>query len=129
MTARGVVQVYKMEHKIRYGIIGLITALTIFGGVIVLSDAELENAWYCDNNGRVGIFEEMSSTNKSGYWMEDDIRRRATCTNSAWIPLIDYCEQEGIKNCNRIDAQPATEDSSWTGKYLCKEFCEKIYLP
>ena len=105
-----------MDDKIRWGIIGVVTALAIFGGIITLTQDELDNAWYCDNHGRVGIFERMSDTNKSGYWMQDGIERRATCTKSHWIPLVDYCEQQGISNCRRLSNAVSAKEDVWTGR-------------
>jgi len=115
-----------MNEKIRYGIIGTISALLIFGGAIILSPAELDHAWYCNNNGRVGIFDHMSSTNKSGYWLVDDHWKRATCTKSKWIPLRQYCEEQGIKRCGVLDTNTAKEDV-WTNMYWCTDVCDEIY--
>ena len=116
-----------MNKLIRWGIIGLVTALATFGGVITLTQDELDHAWYCDNKGRIGIFERMSDTNKSGYWMEDGIEKRATCTKSHWIPLTDYCEAQGIKNCGRLSNVVTARNDEWTNKYWCDEVCDPIY--
>lgn len=114
-----------MEQPIRYGIIGTITMLLLFGGVIVLSPDELDHAYYCDRNDRIGIFESLSSTNKTGYWHENNTLKKATCVKSAWIPLKDYCEQQGITDCNNIKAN-AKEDV-WTGRYWCTDECDELY--
>lgn len=115
-----------MKQPIRYGIIGTITMLLLFGGIIVLSPDELDNAYYCDRNDRVGIFEYLSSTNKTGYWHDDEGKRKqSTCTKSKWIPLKDYCEQQGITNCGSIGT-PSLEDE-WTGRYWCTDTCDEIY--
>ena len=114
-----------MNEKIRYGIIGTISALLIFGGVIVLTPDELDHAWYCDRNGRIGIFDHMSETNKSGYWLVDDVWKRATCTKSAWIPLREYCRQEGLIDCLII--KTTAKEDAWTGRYWCTDVCDEIY--
>ena len=117
-----------MNEKIRYGIIGTIVTLLIFGGATVLTNEELDHAWYCDNHGRVGIFERMSSTNKSGYWHnEDGLEKRATCTKSEWIPLRDYCEEQNITNCQRISNKVTAKEDVWTKKYWCTDTCDEIY--
>ena len=117
-----------MNEKTRWGIIGLIAVLSVFGGAITLTDNELDHAWYCDNHGRIGIFERMSSTNKSGYWHnEEGVEKRATCTKSKWIPLVDYCEAEGITNCNQLTNTVTAKEDVWTQKYWCTDTCEEVY--
>jgi len=116
-----------MNKYIRWGIIGLVTVLTIFGGIITLTDDELANAYYCDNHGRIGIFDHLSSTNKSGYWLVDEDWKRATCTKSKWIPLVDYCEAEGITNCNQLTNTVTAKEDVWTQKYWCTDTCEEVY--
>jgi hypothetical protein len=119
-------RMYIMNKNIRWGIIGTITTLLVFGGIIVLSEDELDHAYYCDTNQRVGIFEYLSSTAKTGYWFEDGTRKQSTCTGSTWIPLRDYCESQGIRDCKRVELKVAVADI-WTGRYLCRETCEKVY--
>lgn len=113
-----------MNKYIRWGIIGTIAALAIFGGIIILTDDELDKAWYCPANTKIGIFENMSKTNVTGYWYIDGVRKQSTCTKSKWIPLREYCETQGIKNCGRIDST-ATEDI-YTGRYWCTDTCDPI---
>jgi hypothetical protein len=117
-----------MDKKITYGVAGLVTILAIFGGYLIFTDDELDKAWYCDINGRVALFEELSSTNKTGYWYEDGIRKQSTCTNSKWIPLRDYCESQGFPNCKGLDITPAPVlPDVYTGKWLCRDTCEPLY--
>jgi hypothetical protein len=120
-----------MDKKITYGIVGTISMLLIFGGYLILTDDELDKAWYCDVNDRIGIFEYLSSTNKTGYWFEDGVRKQSTCTHSQWIPLRDYCEQQGIKDCKKIPKELIEDNLAkndvFTGKFLCRDVCEPLY--
>ena len=114
-----------MDEKIRWGIIGLVSALAVFGGYIVLSELELNHAYYCNTNNKVGIFETLSKTNVTGYWHVNETRKQSTCTKSKWIPLREYCKAKGIPDCRRIKAT-ATEDH-FTGKIWCDtKSCDDI---
>lgn len=113
-----------MNKFIRWGIIGVATALAIFGGYIILTNEEIDNAYYCLSNAKVGIFEYLSKTNVTGYWHVDNVTKQSTCTKSKWIPLRNYCESKGIKDCGRIKTT-ATEDH-YTGKYWCTDKCDPI---
>jgi hypothetical protein len=115
-----------MNEKIRYGVIGLVTLLAGFGGVIILNDAELDRAYYCPSKGTVGVFESVSKTGSTGYWTVDGVKKQATCTKSKWTPLKDYCAAQGIKNCARLEAHPAKDDV-WQGIYWCTDTCDPVY--
>lgn len=114
-----------MNKYIRWGIIGVVTILAIFGGYIVLSDDEIENAYYCTANSKVGIFESLSSTNKTGYWYEDNVRKQSTCVKGEWIYLKVYCDSNGIKNCKQVSITKIQEDVR-TGRYWCTDTCDEI---
>ena len=115
-----------MGKMLNYGVIGAVILIAGLGGYILLTDEQLDNAYYCTSNEQVGIFEYLSSTDKTGYWYEDGVRKQSTCRNGYWIPLREYCEANEIKNCGKIEPSTLVEDV-WTGKYLCRETCEKIY--
>jgi hypothetical protein len=115
-----------LKQSVKYGLVGLVTLLAGFGGFVVLNDAELDNAYYCTSKGTVGVFESLSATGVTGYWLEGGVKKQATCTKGFWVPLRQYCAENNIQNCGRLDA-PAASSDNWTGRYWCTDVCSEIY--
>ena len=113
-----------MNELTRWGVIGAVALLLGMGGVMVLTDDELDHAYFCTSNSKVGIFESLSKTNVTGYWKIDGTTKQSTCTKGRWIPLKDYCKENNITNCARIT--PTASEDKYTGKYWCTDKCDPI---
>jgi hypothetical protein len=107
-----------MDDKIKYGI-GIISILLLLSGTYYISRTDFEKSYYCSTSNTVGIFDRLSSTQKTGYYTENNIEKSKTCTNSKWIKLNDYCTQNNI-DCNSLleqqKDQPQTTNSA---QYRC----------
>lgn len=83
-----------------YGIIGVLI-MASGGTLFYLSQEQLNNTYICPLTNVTGIFEKLSSSNKTGYWTINGTTKQATCTNSAWIKLDTWCVQNNI-NCSQF---------------------------
>ena len=86
------------NQTITYGILGILSlAIAAFGGTMYLTEDQLDNAYVCSVNENVGFFDRLSSTSKTGYYIdENNDSKRKVCTNGMWIPLKEYAEERGI---------------------------------
>lgn len=88
-----------MDNK-RTGLIAVVTAIIAFGGSMALTPVEMDEAYYCPLTEQVGIFDRLSDSMKTGYYMEGDVEKRVACrsgnTYDTWIPLREYAEMQGI---------------------------------
>ena len=86
-----------MTDKITYGILGLITTMILgFGGYMVLTPDQLDHAYVCTINEKVGFFDSLSATGKTGYWVLDGINKSSVCINGIWKPLKTYAKEKGV---------------------------------
>ena len=119
-------------EKITYGLAGLLSVVILaFGGTILLSQDELDHAYVCTTNENVAFFDKLSSTSKTGYYVdENNISQSIVCRNGFWIKLEEYAKSKGIS----VDAllKKGTVHPSITvaeiGKhYMCdQQKCEVI---
>jgi hypothetical protein len=89
----------KMEtnQKISYGLIGILyVVVAAFGGSLYFTENELNNLYVCTTNQNVGYFEYLSSTAKTGYWLEDNVTKSLTCRNGFWINIKVYSLENNI---------------------------------
>ena len=86
------------NEKIVYGVIGLVLLLAGgFGGSLLLSPDEFANAYVCSSTEKVGIFERLSSTAKTGYYTNElGEAKSSPCRDGTWIKLKAYAESKGI---------------------------------
>lgn len=104
-----IVQLIKMEtkNKILTGFIGFVLVLAGFGGNMLLTPDQFENAYVCDLTEEVGIFlGGISGTAYSGYPNLEDRKGSIKCgttdNKGKWISLVDYAKEEGIDPLNFI---------------------------
>ena len=117
------------------GILGLVVILASLGGNLLLEQDVFDNSYVCTANEKLGFFmgnvghpEPLSSTSKSGYWIDvDGNDRRSTCRNGVWQTLSSYAEEKGIDPFTLIVPQPVGEDVTPTPEvpqskqYLCND--------
>lgn len=86
-----------MDTKIIAGIIGVIGLLLGWGGNIVLSQDQVDNSYVCNANGNVGLFQRLSDTTKSGYYIDETgVERQKICRDGNWLPLKQYAKDAGV---------------------------------
>jgi len=90
-----------MDEKYIKGIIGAVCLLLGFGGNMALTDTQMDNAYICPLNNQVGVFDRVSASMKTGYYLDNTgIEKRVACregrTYAAWIPLTTYAESKGV---------------------------------
>jgi hypothetical protein len=117
-----------MDNRIKYGI-GILSMILLFSGTYYISGVDFEKTYYCNTSNSVGIFDRLSSTQKTGYYTENGIDKSKTCTNSKWVKLSDYCTQNNI-DCNTILEQQNQPQTSNAQQYRCyappRNECEPI---
>lgn len=98
-----------MDNKILFGIIGVLI-LTGAGTITLLQLQEDPNLYICSQNNNTARFESLSSTNKTGYWYVDGVRKQATCTNGIWERPSQWAERFNVSMDTISDLQGAEED-------------------
>jgi hypothetical protein len=93
-----------------YGIIGLL----IVGGLgaYILTPDQLDKASTCTTTNITGIFERLSSTNKTGYWTVNGTQKSTVCTGGVWIPTRTWMEMYNISEVTFgvVNQSTSTED-------------------
>jgi len=97
------------KEKIITGIVGLILIVSGFGGSQLLTEDQLENAYYCPITQEVGVFDRLSSSMKTGYYIDVELVEQSTAcrigrTYEAWVPLKEYAKSQGIDPLSLIVA-------------------------
>lgn len=82
-----------VDNKKTYGIIAILSMLLGFGGNMIISD---DNTYVCTTNENIGVFERLSSTQKTGYWTENGTEQSSVCRNGYWITIKEYAKNQGI---------------------------------
>ena len=84
-------------NKITYGIIGFLSLIVAgLGGTIYLSEDQFDNAYICSINQEIVIAENLSSTAKTAYWIEENVLKSKVCRNGYWLPLKQYVKDNNI---------------------------------
>jgi hypothetical protein len=105
---------YNMKAQTKLATTGLLGILLLsgLGTVYVLTKEQLPFTYICPANNVTGIFDRLSSTNKTGYWTVNGTSKSSVCTNSAWITLTEWCK------INKIDCKQFTEEGMITNPEL-----------
>jgi len=85
-----------MAQNIQKGIIGVLALLMGFGGSLLLTLDQIENAYICTANEKIGFFDSFSSTMKTGYWSDDSGDHSSVCRGGYWVKLADYAKEKGV---------------------------------
>ena len=86
-----------VNTKITYGVIGLVALLLGFGGSLLLNQDQMDKAYVCSSNDKLGFFDRLSSTSKTGYFKGDDgLEKKVTCTGGTWVKLTTYANSKGV---------------------------------
>ncbi len=87
-----------MNEKLKHGgLVGLITLLLIFGGNMLLTEDELNNAYICTYNEKWGVFYGgVSPTGKTAYPYIENKTNYRICRNGIWMDLRTYAETKGV---------------------------------
>lgn len=117
--------------KILSGVLGLVVLLAGLGGTIYLTTDEYDNAYVCTSSEKVGVFERLSSTGKTGYYTDSSGNQKyAVCTNGVWVHLSPYAQEKGLEPASflasskeaglkEIIPSPVTYDCAGVKKYSC----------
>ena len=102
-----------MKMKKEYGIIGVLSLLLVFGGTMYLTQSQLPNTYVCSVNHNIGVFYKLSSTHKTGYYLnENNITKRKVCSKGIWISISEYAKLNNIPVEKLL--QPKTPQSNYT---------------
>ena len=107
-----------MNNDTKIGVIGLISLLLVFGGNMVLTQNELNNAYYCPSTNEFGIFYGgISKTGLTAYPYEENRTDYVRCINSQWIKLDKYAEELNITPEQLLNSQSNKTETSITISY------------
>lgn len=114
-----------MENKTIYGIIGILILATGGTGIYTLLQMQEDpNLYICSITNATGRFESLSSSNKTGYWYVDTVRKQATCTGGYWLRPEAWASLNNISMDAVTDLTPTTEDI--TQDYVVQVTCPSI---
>ena len=91
-----------METKIIIGIVAIVSMLAGgFGGTMLFTQDQLDNMYVCSLTDEVGIFDRLSASMKTGYWMDDlGVEQKKACRDGRiydpWVPLEQYAEDHNV---------------------------------
>jgi hypothetical protein len=85
-----------MADGIQKGIIGILALLFGFGGTMLLTQDQIDNAYICTANEKIGFFDSFSSTMKTGYWSEDGQDFSSVCRGGEWVKFTEYARAKGV---------------------------------
>ena len=91
--------VLKMDAKITYGIFGIVLLIAGFGGSMMLDQDTIDHTYVCSVNEKIGTFDHLSSTSKTGYWpdpLNASNELSKVCYKGEWIKLEVYAASLGI---------------------------------
>ncbi len=112
------------ETKIWSGLIGLIGLLIGFGGSTYLSADTIDNTYVCNINEKLGVFDRLTSSHKSGYYIDElGDERRKVCTNGQWIPLNEYAKQKGVDPQTYLEPEVVISEPEIIEKIIQSEDC------
>lgn len=117
-----------MDNKIAYGIIGVLSLLSIFGGTLYLSESELDNTYICTINNNTGIFYGgISGTGLTAYPYKENRTDYERCYGGEWIKLETYIEEFGSIG-NQIIIEEKREEIKYNGReWICNPSeCKEI---
>jgi hypothetical protein len=78
------------------GILGLVMLIAGFGGGLYVAPDDLSRAWVCNASQKIGMFDRVSSTAKTAYYVDAvGVERRVSCTG-VWVKLVDYAKLKGV---------------------------------
>lgn len=125
-----------MDNKLIYGILGAVLVLAGFGGSLILTQDELDNAFYCTATEEVGIFYGgISGTAYTAYPYEENRTDYKRCkldgNKGIWINLKDYAKEKGVPILDilqkSLEPNPIENQISKGKSYLCSPIkCEVI---
>lgn len=100
-----------MNENISRGIIAVLAIMAGFGGSLTLDQDSLDHAYICTINENVGVFDRLSSTNKTGYYFDEKgVEQSKVCRNGEWINLIDYAKMRGVDPLILLNKQDSTSN-------------------
>ena len=95
-----------MVDKTSVGIIGVLSALLISGGIYEINQ---DNAYLCSSDNSVGVFTSLSSTGVTGYYSIDGVRKGKICSGGKWVKITkDMIPEKKITEweCNPNECIP-----------------------
>ena len=108
----------KMNDKLAYGLIGTLLLLVGFGGSQLLTQGQLDNAYVCTTNENVAIFQRLSSTMKTGYYLDEDgVEQSIVCRNGFWVSLKEYATSKGVTIDSLLQKSLLISDSNYTTQW------------
>jgi len=81
----------------RIGVIGLFALLLAGGTILYLQQDELDRAYVCTSSGELGLFERLSSSNRTAYPQPvgNNTGSKLCGSGGVWVPCNEYAKQFG----------------------------------
>lgn len=107
-----------MDNKLIGGIIGIVSLLLGFGGSLLLNPDQLAKAYVCTSNEKIGVFDRLSSTSKTGYYLDNGVEKSSVCTSGLWLKLEVYAQSKGV-SIEQLLQSPQDNPVAQAKQYLC----------
>lgn len=115
--------------KFAKGIIGTVLILFGFGGGVVMDQDQIDHAYVCSVNEKVGIFDRLSDTAKTGYYLNmEGEEKYNVCRGGTWINFKKYAKDHGI-DPSLLFSSTLNKNVGSADQYLCSSDpygCEPI---
>ena|SRR3990167_2263139 len=106
------------DQKLIYGLLGAVLVLMGFGGSLLLTQDQLDNAYVCTTNENVAIFQRLSSTMKTGYYLDENgVEQSIVCRNGFWVSLKEYATSKGVTIDSLLQKSLLISDSNYTTQW------------
>lgn len=111
----------KMGAGTKIGIIGIISVL-VMSGIYVLTQGEIDHLYICTSTNYSGIFENLSSTNKTGYFYNTTTNQTQSkgCTGGYWEPYAIFSARTGL---NISQLRPLESGEIMLSEYSITQQC------
>ena len=113
-----------MDNKKVYGVIATFAVIMAGLGTYVLTQEQIDNGYVCTVNENFGVFDHLSSTNKTGYWYnENNTIQSAVCRSGYWQKATLYMQEHNLSLNDLYPLNPdyinAPETFNWTTQNSC----------
>lgn len=104
-----------MDSKTIYGIIAVFSMLVGVGGQTMLNPDMIDKTYVCTINENVGVFDHLSSTAKTGYYLDaSNVQKSKTCVGGQWVSIKAYAASKGINIYDILNNEQSNKIKSYS---------------